>query len=640
MSLDNEMSLRDRQIAIIERMLMFNTSSASADLNPGLEEQELVWKVLVLDSKSTAIISSIMRVNDLLKSGVTVHSLIKQNRSPLPDVPVIYFVQPTQENIDLIVQDLKNDKYADFYVNFTSSLKREFLEDFARQVSAIGKATKIKQVYDQYLDFVVTESELFSLGMENAYSLINDPRSSEDTITQLCDKIANGLYSVVLTLGSTPIIRAPRGGPAEMVSQKLESKLRDYVISTRTSTGSNINNSLERFVLVILDRNIDLPSMFAHSWVYQCLVFDVFKLARNTITIPSKNEQGQVVNRKMDIEPKDFFWTANAHLPFPDAVENVEAALAGYKAEAEEITRRTGVNNIGDLDPNSQNDTIQIQEAVNKLPQLTARKNIIDTHMNVLAALLRELESKGLDAFFEIEQASDSVKLRQSYLEILEDGRINNLEDKLRTFIIMYLMSHDGLPKDFVQKVEKYFQENNYDTSPLKYIYRFRELLKLSTMPLKNDASVNDNNAGANTNSSQLLSGLSNKLLGLTEGKIQGGVGSLISGIKKLLPDKKAIPVTNALASIMDPMDSSHDSLEVTDDYLYFDPKAVRGTHSQKPKRQYYNKALVFVVGGGNYLEYQNLQEWAHQQGSKKIVYGSTAITTPSAFLQELAQIE
>lgn len=620
---------------------MLNAANASTDLTSGLDDQELVWKALVLDAKSTAIISSVMRVNDLLRSGITVHYSITQNRAPLPDVPAIYFVQPKKENIDLIVMDLKGDKYADFYINFTSSLPRDMLEYLASEVASLGKASRIKQVYDQYLDFIVTEPELFSLELPETYLKINSPVSSEDTITQLCDTIADGLYNVILTLDSVPIIRAPRDGPAEMVAQKLDSKLRDYVINTRSNTNSSTNTNLERFVLVILDRNIDLPSMFAHSWIYQCLVFDVFNLSRNTISVPNTDEKGQPTYKKMDIEPKDFFWTTNAHLPFPDAVENVENALADYKAEAEAITRKTGVDNIGDLDPNSQNDTLQIQEAVNKLPELTARKNIIDTHMNVLAALLKELENKGLDSFFEMEQQSDSAKVRQAFMDVLKDGKTNNLKDKLRTYIIIYLTSSEKLPDQFVQHVESYFKDNNFETPALKYIYKLKELANISSMPLRSEPAIHDSKVQVGAgNSSQLLSGLSNKLLGLTEGKIQGGVGSLISGMKKFLPEKKAIPVTNALASVMDPLNSSQSSLEATDDYLYFDPRVMRGAHSQKPKRQSYNKALVFVVGGGNYMEYQNLQEWAHQQGSsKKVIYGSTAIITPSSFLEELSKL-
>lgn len=639
----HELSLRARQIEAIQRMLLFNSNQTRPALTESLNELEIVWKVLIMDSRSTAIISSVMRVNDLLRCSVTVHSLITQQRSPLPDVPAVYFVEPTETNIDLIVQDLKEDKYSEYYINFTTTLQRDLLENFASKASSTGRADRIKQVFDQYLDFIVTEPELFSLELSKAYSIINAPHSSEDDINNLCDLIANGIFNTVITVGNVPIIRAQRGGAAEMVAQKLESKLRDYVNSTRSS--SLEVDSLERFVLILVDRNIDLASMFAHSWIYQCLVFDVFTLVRNTITLPAQTEQGvETSSKKLDIDPHDFFWISNAHLPFPDAVENVERELSDYKKEAEEITRKTGVASLTDLDPSGQNDTIQIQEAVNKLPKLTARKSTIDIHMSVLAGLLKQLEAKGLDAFFELEQSPDSAKARQAFLDALNDGRSNNITDKLRTYIIMYLTSEDGLPDEFVKKVENYFRGLDQNIDCLNYIYGVRHMMKLSSMELQNKSlggALANADHSKDGNASQLLSGLSNKLYGLTEGKIQGGVGSLISGIKNFLPEKKTIPITNIVEAIMDPLNSSKKNLDITNEYLYFDPRITRGSHEKVPRRQTYNKSLVFVVGGGNFFEYQNLQEWAHQQenNKKNVMYGSTALITPNDFLKELCEL-
>ena len=87
MSLD--VSLRDRQISILQRMLHLN-KEGSADLTLASKSEEIIWKVLVLDAKSRSVLSSVLRVNDLLKCGITVHSLIISKRANLPDVPVIY----------------------------------------------------------------------------------------------------------------------------------------------------------------------------------------------------------------------------------------------------------------------------------------------------------------------------------------------------------------------------------------------------------------------------------------------------------------------------------------------------------------------------------------------------------------------
>lgn len=204
----------------MKKMLHLNVD-VDNELVSSTDESDLIWKVLILDNKSTAIVSSVLRVNDLLEFGITVHALINQRRAQLQDVPVIYFVEPTTENVATIISDLENDQYSQFYINFTSSLSRSLLEEFAKKVALTGKADRIKQVYDQYLDFVVTEPNLYSLDMENVYFQFNNPQTTENIINEKIEAIAN------LTMGSVPIIRANKGGSAELIAQRLDEKLRE-----------------------------------------------------------------------------------------------------------------------------------------------------------------------------------------------------------------------------------------------------------------------------------------------------------------------------------------------------------------------------------------------------------------------------
>lgn len=631
--LENPPTLRERQIAKLKKMLHLNVD-VDKNLVESTNQEELIWKALILDRRSTAIVSSVLRVNDLLEYGITMHALVDQRRAALPDVPAIYFFRPTTENIAAAIQDASHEQYADQYVNFTSSLSRSLLEVFAKKIAQTGHGDKIKQVYDQYLDFIVTEPNLFSLDMPKVYSEINNPHTTEDQINTRVDEIVSGLFCTVLTMGSIPVIRCNRGGAAELVSQRLDQKLRDHVINTRTQTGNS------RLVLVILDRNVDLVSTLAHSWIYECMVSDVFQLDRNTIEIPGDEP------KRYDIDPSDFFWMENAALPFPDAVENVEAELSKYTAEAKEISANTGYSSIGDIDPNNQTDTQHIQEAIKALPELTQRKNIIDMHMTVLTDLIKELDAKNLDAFFEIEQNMSDPKTQKQFLDLLKkQGKENNSKDKLRTYLIMYLQC--DLPKAYCDECEKALQEQEVDLSPLEYIKQVKEINKMSTMNTTSEPVVQTNSSS----NSALLGSLSSKLMGLTEGtKLNEGLGSLISSVKNLLPAKKNLPITNIVESIMSPTTAKQESINVTDDYLYFDPNVTRGSHSRPPKRSSYNEAVVFVVGGGNYLEYSNLQDWststsAAQGGTavgsvqKIVTYGSTQICNADGFLAELGQL-
>lgn len=47
-----------------------------------------------------------------------------------------------------------------------------------------------------------------------------------------------------------------------------------------------------------------------------------------------------------------------------------------------------------------------------------------------------------------------------------------------------------------------------------------------------------------------------------------------------------------------------------TDDYRYFDPKLLRGNENMARARSTFTEAIVFVVGGGNYVEYENMRDY------------------------------
>lgn len=687
MSLQVLPSLRNRQIAILERMLHLN-KEGSADLTLASKSEEIIWKVLVLDQKSRNILSSVLRVNDLLRCGITVHSLINQQRSKLPDVPVIYFVEPTKENISTIIHDLNDDKYDTYYINFTSHLPRDLLEDFAKQVALLGKASRIKQVWDQYLDFVVTEPNLFSLNLNNIFTTFNTSQTKEETIHDLVGTIADGLLSLFISLDVVPIIRAQQHGPAEFVAQELDLKLREY-LSNAKLLGNEHNAALtQRPVLILLDRNFDLASMFAHSWIYQCMVSDVYLLKRNTIKLrkiaKDKNGVESETVKNYDIDPRDFFWTKYAQLPFPDVVENADVELNAYKQEAKEITNKTGITSLDDIDQNSTSSTANIQQAVEKLPELTARKATLDMHMDILSNLINELQAKNLDTYFEIEQNAggnhNDTKILKEFMDLLnnDDAKQDTSLDKLRTLIILTLVS-DHLSSDYISKVKSILLQHypNLDMSAFDYILKFKEHLKIANLSNLSDSySSNHSGSGGLSSSSSnaqtssaLLSGLSSKLYGLTEGRISEGLSSIASKIKNFIPERNLLPITKIVEAIMDPTNSTQQSINLTDEYLYFDPKSRGGGHSKPPKRQSYSDLIVFVVGGGNYLEYVNLTEWSGQHGDGEanrnggagisggvgvgggggagvgekgrfnVIYGSTDILSATEFLKECEQL-
>ncbi len=70
------------------------------------------------------------------------------------------------------------------------------------------------------------------------------------------------------------------------------------------------------------------------------------------------------------------------------------------------------------------------------------------------------------------------------------------------------------------------------------------------------------------------------------------------------------------------------------------DPKMPKGAQAGSRVHQAFRDAVVCVVGGGNYLEYQGLQEMARAMPQKcNVVYGSTEMLMPTEFLQQITEL-
>lgn len=655
------------------------------DLGKSLTELNVQkWRILILDSACRDILTTLLKVGDLRALGITLVLGINDDRQHIPDTPAIYFVMPTEENIGLIVKDCENDLYESIHVNFAQSTPRALLEKFAHDLVMKECTNKITKVYDQFLNYRCIEKNFFSLDNIDTLSRLYDQSiKSEDDMMKRIDQIASGLVSASMAYESMPFICYQKGGnatAASMLGPLVEKKLRNISMSGVESTSSSSSNS-KRPLLIILDRIIDFSVCLQHQWIYRPAVHDLFNIHLNRVTIPAKDNKDTKAMKVYDIEFDDEFWNKNKNKPFPQVAENVSTALEHHKEELTKFNSRTGLK-IDEKELLSGTNSVMESKAgvltkkvIDEVFQLAANRKKVEVHTNIAYAILQEVDSRSLDKFVSIEEALIQQQPLEKHvmLELLSSSA--NVNDRIRLLLICYLnflqqkssmdSSDKSLTKLEIDKFEEqlYIEREKLNGNTTADESKKRALPELTFLKsiamglqggMHREMTDSANNGPTSSPSFANLTGSLRKSISVFGEQLK----SIASGLNSYGDRHYQLPLTRIVDAVVN--NKPH---TLSDEYVIVDPKrpASDATFAQiKPKDKKkrsddssnsetaYSEVIVFVVGGGNYMEFHNLSELF--EASKKdpntlnkkktrFTYGCTDILTGESFMRQLQKL-
>eukprot|EP00929_Paragymnodinium_shiwhaense_P037017 TRINITY_DN19798_c0_g1_i2.p1 TRINITY_DN19798_c0_g1~~TRINITY_DN19798_c0_g1_i2.p1 ORF type:complete len:639 (-),score=113.12 TRINITY_DN19798_c0_g1_i2:148-2064(-) len=635
------MAMAQQNMCELQRAAIRKMLSIGADGGGNAAQSEAMWKVLVYDKYCQEIVAPLLKIGALRKQNVTLNQMIGTERSPVPDVPAVYFVEPTEQNIKRICEDLGKGLYESCYINFASSVPRSLLEELARGAMQANAAQKVIGVFDRYVSFVSLSASLFSLNLPGAYETIYSPLADQ-IVPQYIERIVDGLLSVLITMKSLPIIRCPTNGAAEMVGRRLDERIRELLnrggsaaaeLFTGGGPGARPDAAAAsgRPLLCILDRDVDLVTMLGHTWQYQAMCHDVLGMRLNqlNVAVDEGGAPGAPPKPKVySLDDSDAFWTAHAGDPFPVAAGAVHESLESFNKKRAEMTKAgEGEDPDAALAPG-------LAAAINALPEMTEKKRSIDMHINIASALVAEIRARELDRYYEMEDqfASQSLSTSISALEaIIADPQKGTLVDKTRALMVLYL-SKPSISEAQLTGLLDALKSAGGDASGFAHL---KNLAQMRSMMMPAPGATTGGGAGG---AASLLGGglssfgsIADKMRAHGEGLLAAGM----SNIKNIVTSKKELMICKIMDELVD-----HKTGGVTENYLYLDPKAAPVAYGAEPTRirAPFRRAMAFVVGGGNYVELQSLAEWA-QASNRHISYGSTDIVSPSQFVDELGNL-
>lgn len=332
---------------------------------------------------------------------------------------------------------------------------------------------------------------MFALKHQNSdalsYYAINRANTSDTEMEDVMETIVDGLFSMFVTLGNVPIIRALKNTAADMVARKLEKRLRENLWDARnnlfhmdaTQAGAF---SFQRPLLIILDRNVDLATPLHHAWTYQALAHDVLDFSLNRVVLDDGNDKGHggakpKSKKSYDLDSRaDSIWKKNKGGEFTAVAAAIQEELDQYRNSEEAIRKlktSMGTDDDDELGFSLVNDhTQKLTNAVMTVPQMLEQKRLADMHANVATAVLEHIKSQRLDLFFESEEKIMSkLALDRPLIELLKDPEFGKPEDKLRLFFIYYICT-PNIPDNEFNRFKSVLSEAGCDLSALPYLER------------------------------------------------------------------------------------------------------------------------------------------------------------------------
>ena len=502
---------------------------------------------------------------------------------------------------------------------------------------------QVVKIFDEYLDMISLEPTLFTLNIKNSFEAYNNPAHTELQIRSFMNRVAMGLLSAIRIMGIIPIIRAPTGGAAEMLARDFSSLLHEN-LTPRGAAYQLLSGALitdrPRPLMLIFDRTCDLSTSAMHTSTYQSLIDDLLDHKLNRVTIESSKGSAEKkktydLNTQNDLFFSKYAGTCSLSLdyslyskyslgaPFPAAVEANEKELSEISAKEAEIRSRPGEALTGDIDSREK----ELNSAIESLPELLARKANLEAHTNILQATMKHIAAREVPTYFDIEQSilsAGRVNDKAAVLGLLRDGSKGTLLDKARLLVVVAALASSERAEDYDAAFTAGCTAMNPAATPkqieeaLNAVKFIRRLIALQN-PISQRLSA--------MKSSQIHVGLSSII-----SSAHLGASSLMAKAALLFAKFTPFYITRVVDNLAEGRPCTED-----DSFCTIDP---RSPDSIPEKGVRYSEVIVFVLGGGTYGEYDNLQELLKQKASggalRSIAYGCSELTSGDEFFNQL----
>lgn len=401
-------------------------------------DSKSTWKVLIMDKLTVKVMSYSCKMADITDEGVSLVEDIFRRRQPLPSMDAIYFIQPSRENVIMLLSDMagKAPLYRKAFIFFSSPISRELVNHIKKDATILPRIVALKEMN---LEYFAIDSQGFITNNERALEdLLGDEENTRKGVMCL-NVMATRIATVFASLREFPMVRyrAAKSLDAttmttfrDLIPTKLAAGVWDCIMKYKSLPGFPKTETCE---LLILDRSVDQIAPIIHEWTYDAICHDLLNLEGNKYVqeVPGKTG-GPPEKKEVLLEDHDPVWLELRHAHIADASERLHEKMTNFISKNKAAQIQHGSRDGGELS------TRDLQKMVQALPQYSEQIDKLSLHVEIAGKINGTIRELGLRELGQLEQdlvfGDAGMKDVIKFLTTKED---TTRENKLRLLMVL-----------------------------------------------------------------------------------------------------------------------------------------------------------------------------------------------------------
>jgi tRNA uridine 5-carboxymethylaminomethyl modification enzyme len=350
-------------------------------LPPG-DTSSTKMKILLLDRETVSIVSTAVTQSWLLNHGVfLIDRLDNANREKMRHLRCLCLIRPSPESIQLLLDELRDPLYGEYFLYFTNVAKKSSLERLAEA----DDHEVVKAVQEHFADYTVINSDLFTLSISLPLWRVWGP--NPDTWNPLAlQRSSEGLLAVLLSLKKKPLIRYGKSSP---LAKKLASEVR-YLMSQEEQL-FEFRKVDTPPILLILDRRDDPVTPLLTQWTYQAMVHHLLGIQNGRVDLSRVPDIRPELREIVLSQDQDPFFKKNMFLNFGDLGSTIKDYVEQYQSKTK---NNANIESISDM-----------KRFIEEYPEFRKLSGNVSKHVTLVSELSRRVSEEKLLEVSEIEQS-------------------------------------------------------------------------------------------------------------------------------------------------------------------------------------------------------------------------------------------